>query len=90
MDITHGLGHGLGFLGQLFGGLFSGGGGFGDWWKSRQGETPAQPQPEIPTPATPAASQYSADYSNPITANLLGASPRMTTFGSMVARQPNL
>lgn len=80
----------LGMLGQLFGGggILGGLFGRGNWWKKNQGE-----QPGNPTPQAPPEAQYSADRSNPIAANILGASRSptgMTTLGSMLGRQPTL
>jgi len=74
----------LGFLSKLFSGF-----GGGDWWKSRQGETP-QPNPTPATPAAPTQTPFSADTLNPFQ-NTMGANRTgMTTFGSMLGRKPTL
>lgn len=74
----------LGFLSKLFSGF-----GKGNWWSQGQGETP-QPNPTPQTPGAPAAPAYSADTLNPFQ-NTMGANHTgMTTFGSMLGRQPTL
>lgn len=88
MDISgFGNNNPLSFLGQLFGGI----GNFGNWWNSRKGEQPGQPT--TPEAQAPAEAQYSADRLNPYQANILGGSRSptgLTTFGSMLGRQPTL